>query len=319
MAKSLKKLAGARKASGEKIAALAPPPGWIEPCQATVVQRPPSGDKWRHEVKWDGYRVCVIIEGGKATVRTRRGHDWTHRFKSIAAAAGALSCQNVVVDGEVVVLDEQRRASFSALQARLDGESRAEVVLYAFDLLFLDGRDLRPLPLSERRVALEDLIGKLARGAILLSKQFDGAGDAFLKVALQHGLEGMMSKRIDRPYRSGRSVDWLKVKVAQSGDFLIIGYQADRRGAIANLKRSREEGGALRYAGAVGAGFSLTATRELLMRLDPLAQKNSPVAGLLVKGAVWARPDLRAEINYRGLTATGELRHASFKALREDL
>jgi bifunctional non-homologous end joining protein LigD len=121
-----KKPARARAAAIEKVAALAPPPEWIEPCAPTLVDRPPVGPKWRHEVKWDGYRLCVVIDGGKATVRTRGGHDWTHRFKSIAAAASALSCRNAVIDGEAVVLDEQGHASFSALQSRLDGESHAE-------------------------------------------------------------------------------------------------------------------------------------------------------------------------------------------------
>ncbi|HLH50444.1 MAG TPA: non-homologous end-joining DNA ligase [Roseiarcus sp.] len=296
---------------------MASPPEWIEPCLPTLVDRPPSGDNWRHEIKWDGYRLCVVVDAGKATVRTRRGHDWTHRFKSIGAAAAALPCRNAVLDGEAVVLDEQGRASFSSLQARLDGESRAEVVLYAFDLLWLDGRDLRSLPLGARRTALEDLIGKPASGAILLSEEFDGAGDAFLNVARKHGLEGMVSKRLDRPYRSGRSSDWLKVKIVQSDDFLIIGYQPDGRGGIANLKLAREEAGALRYAGAVGTGFSVAVMRDLLKQLKPLAQKTSPVAGLKVKGAVWTRPELRAEVAYRGFTATGELRAASFKGLRE--
>jgi hypothetical protein len=139
------------KAVGEKSAGLAGPPNWIEPCIPTLVDRPPSGPNWRHEVKWDGYRLCVVVAGGNATARTRRGHDWSHRFRSIVDAAAALSCQNAVIDGEAVVLDEQGHASFAALQSRLDGATRAEVVLHAFDLLFLDGRDLRERPLSERR------------------------------------------------------------------------------------------------------------------------------------------------------------------------
>jgi bifunctional non-homologous end joining protein LigD len=216
-----KKPSRARKAAVNKIAALAPPPNWIEPCLPTLVERPPVGSKWRHEVKWDGYRVCVIIDGGRATVRTRRGHDWTHRFKSIAAAAVALPFQNAILDGEAVVLDEQGNPSFAALQTRLDGESRAEVVLYAFDLLFLDGRDLRPLPLKERREPLVKLIGKPSSGAVLLSEEFETDGATFFKVACERGLEGMISKRFDLPYRSGRSSDWLKVKCVQSDDFLI--------------------------------------------------------------------------------------------------
>jgi bifunctional non-homologous end joining protein LigD len=251
-------------------------------------------------------------------VRTRRGYDWTHRFKSIAAAAAALPCQNAVIDGEAVVLDEQGHASFSALQSWLDGDSRAEVVLYAFDLLFLDGRDLRLLRLSERRAALEGLIGRPTSGAIFLSEEFDTDGATFFKIALERGLEGMVSKRADLPYRSGRSSDWLKVKCVQSDDFLIVGYQPDGRGGIANLKLAREEGGKLRYAGAVGTGFSMATMRAVLKRLNPLAVKHRPISDLAVKGAVWTRPALRAEVAYRGLTTKGELRHASFKGLRED-
>jgi bifunctional non-homologous end joining protein LigD len=129
----------------------------------------------------------------------------------------------------------------------------------------------------------------------------------------------MVSKRVDLPYRSGRTNDWLKVKCVQSDDFLIVGYQPDGRGGIANLKLAREEGGVLRYAGAVGTGLSVETMRNLLKSLDPLAVKRSPVASVVAKGAVWTRPELRAEVNYRGLTTTGELRHASFKGLRDDL
>jgi len=163
------KPASSRPAASEKVAAQGSPPAWIEPCQPTLVDRPPVGAKWRHEVKWDGYRLCVVLDAGKATVRTRRGHDWAHRFTSIAAAATALPCQNAVIDGEAVVLDERGHASFSALQPRLDGESRADVVLYAFDLLFLDGHDLRDLLLSERRAALEGLISSADRVKTLKS------------------------------------------------------------------------------------------------------------------------------------------------------
>jgi bifunctional non-homologous end joining protein LigD len=314
-----RKPAQARRAASQKVAAIAPPPDWIEPCSPTLVDRPPIGPHWRHEVKWDGYRLCVVIADGKATVRTRRGHDWTHRFKSIAATAAALSCRNAVLDGEAVVLDDKGHASFSALQSRLDGETRAEVVLYAFDLLFLDGRDLRPLPLGERRAALEALIGKPTTGAIFLSEEFNTDGATFFKIVCERGLEGMVSKRIDLPYRSGRTSEWLKVKCVQSDDFLIVGYQPDGRGGIANLKLAREEGGVLSYAGAVGTGFSVETMRALLKRLGPLAQKRNVVAGIVAKGAVWAKPELRAEVQYRGLTTTGELRHASFKGLREDL
>jgi bifunctional non-homologous end joining protein LigD len=305
----------ARVASNERIAALASPPSWIEPCVPTLVEKPPTGPNWRHEVKWDGYRVSIVIDGGKATVRTRRGLDWTHRFKGIAAAAGELSCRNAVIDGEAVVLDAEGHSDYAALIARLDGETRAEVILYAFDLLFLDGRDLRAAPLSERRDRLERLIGRPTSGTILLSEEFDIDGAKFFRLVSERGLEGMVSKRIDLPYRSGRTKDWLKIKCVQTGYFAIIGYEPKGASGIANLKLAVEENGALRYAGAVGTGFTAITMRDVLDRLRPLIQKESPLAGLNVKRVIWTRPELVAKVNYRGVTSTGELRHASFKGL----
>jgi bifunctional non-homologous end joining protein LigD len=226
-------------------------------------------------------------------------------------------CHNAVIDGEAVVLDAKGRASFSALQADLAGGGGA-ALLYAFDCLFLDGRDLRKLPLSDRREALEKLIGRPKSGAILFSEEFEGDGEEFFKLACAHELEGIVSKRVDLPYLSGRSQDWLKVKCVQSDAFVIIGYQPDGRGGIANLKLAIEENGALRYAGAVGTGFSDATMRMLRKVLDPLAQNRSAVASLKVKGAVWVRPELQAQVAYRGFTTAGELRHASFKGLRDD-
>ncbi len=226
-----------------------------------------------------------------------------------------LPCRNAILDGEAVVVDEQGHASFSALQTRLDGESHAAVVLYAFDLLFLDGGDLRPAPLSERRAALHRLIGKPTSGAIFLSEEFDTSGETFFKIAGERGAGGHGLERIDLPYRSGRTSGWLKVKCVQSDDFLIVGYQPDGRGGIANLKLAREEGGSLTYAGVVGTVFSVETMRNLLGRFKPLVQKRSAVAGVAIKGAVWMRPELSAEVNYRGLTTSGELRHASFKGV----
>jgi bifunctional non-homologous end joining protein LigD len=195
------------------------------------------------------------------------------------------------------------------------GGGRA-ALLYAFDCLFLGGRDLRRLPLSDRRQALERLIGRPKSGAILFSDEFEGDGADFFKLAGAHELEGIVSKRVDLPYRSSRSQDWLKVKCVQSDAFIIIGYQPDGRGGIANLKLAIEDNGALRYAGAVGSGFSEATMRMLRKVLDPLAQNRSAVASLKVKG--WVRPGLYANVAYRGFTTAGELRHASFKGLRDD-
>jgi bifunctional non-homologous end joining protein LigD len=253
----------AKSVSAEKIAALASPPSWIEPCVPTLVEKPPVRPHWRHEVKWDGYRVSIVIDAGKATVRTRRGLDWTVRFKGIAAAASELPCHSAIIDGEAVVLDKAGHSDYAALIARLGGETRAEVILYAFDPLFLDGRDLRPLPLRERREALVGLIGRPTTGAILLSDGFDIEGAKFFRLVSERGLEGMVSKRVDLPYRSGRSKDWLKVKCVQTDYFAIIGYEPRGSTGIANLKLAANDNGVLRYAGAVGTGFTAVVEQSI--------------------------------------------------------
>ena len=191
--------------------------------------------------------------------------------------------------------------------------------LYAFDILALDGEDLRALPLSMRKTNLALLLRGRPDGIFAAPFEQGEIGPDLFRAACDMGLEGMVSKRIDLPYRSGRTSEWLKIKCVESDDFLIVGYQPDGRGGISNLKLAREDGGRLHYVGAVGTGFSAKTMRSLLERFAPLVQKRCAVAGVTAKGAVWMRPELRAEVNYRGLTTTGELRHASFKGLREDL
>jgi bifunctional non-homologous end joining protein LigD len=187
--------------------------------------------------------------------------------------------------------DGEGRPDFAALQGKLDGQTRANVVLYAFDLLFLAGEDLRARPLRERRAGLEKLIGKPTSGAIYISEELDVDGATFFKLVSDRGLEGMVSKRIDVPYRSGRRAEWVKTKCVQSEEFVIVGYQPDGRGGIANLKLARAEIGALKYVGSVGTGFSAITMRELIAKLKELEQPQSPIPGLKAKGAIWARPE----------------------------
>jgi bifunctional non-homologous end joining protein LigD len=295
-----------------KTAELDAPPSWIEPSIPTLVSKPPRGADWRHEIKWDGYRICIVVNAGIAKVRTRRGLDWTDRLPSIATSAAKLACRNAILDGEAVALDGNGRSDFGLLQGDFAG-----AVAYVFDLLWLNGEDLRSQPLWERREALETLIGK-GNGAILLSEEVAEDGVAFFNVACEHGLEGIVSKRVDRPYRSGKSGEWLKTKCVQTGNFVIVGYQPDERGRIANLKLALEENSELRYAGAVGTGWNESTILALKKRLDAIAVPEASIAGIKAKGAMWTAPTLRAEIAYRGLTATGELRAASFKRLREE-
>ncbi len=301
-----------------------PLPPWIAPCLPTLVAKPPEGPLWTHELKWDGYRVSVYLEDGRATLFTRNGHDWTARFPAIVAAAEALPIHSAVFDGEAVVLDAAGRPSFSALQAALGTGGRGpgkrqadEAVLYAFDLLFLDGHDLRPWSLGNRRDALGSVVGE---GALLFSEAFDVTGAQLFAAASESDLEGVVSKRRDLPYRSGRQEDWLKVKTAHDDTFVVIGYQpssADKR-MLGAVHVAADEAGALRYVGAVGSGFSHAAAAEMRRKLDALGKPTPSIMGLRIKGARWARPDLRVDVNYRARTREGLLRHASFKGVRED-
>ena len=294
----------------------APLPGWMRPCLPTLVDAPPTGPQWVHEIKWDGYRVSAYVEEGRATIRTRNGHDWTKRFPAIAASLAKLPVRSAVLDGEAVILDERGRSSFAELQADLDRHGSERAVLYAFDLLFLDGEVLWTKPLEESRLALGRVVPP--RSAILMSEEYVGDGADLFRIACEQDLEGIVSKRLDRPYRGGRSRNWLKTKCVKSDPFVIVGYQPGSgavRTPLANIKVATFDGHALRYVGAVGTGFSEAVALMLRQRLDRIATPRCAVAGLKVKGAVWVTPDLRAEIAYRGVTNTGELRHASFKGL----
>jgi bifunctional non-homologous end joining protein LigD len=293
-----------------------PVPKWIKPCLPTLVDKPPVGEDWIHEIKWDGYRVSAYIAAGKVTIRTRNGHDWTSRFPAIAAALLKLNVRSAVIDGEAVVLDDMGRSNLAELQAALTKHGAEEAVLYAFDLLFLDGEDLRAKPLADRREALGFLMRPAS--AVALSEEYAGSGDDLFRVACEHELEGIVSKRLDAPYRSGRSKTWFKTKCVLSETFVIVGYQPTSgavRGALANLKVARFDGTTLEYVGAVGTGFSDAVATMLRERLDAIATPKCAVEGLKTKGAVWVRPKLQAEIAYRGLTTARELRHASFKGL----
>ena len=297
----------------------APVPGWIKPCLPTLVDKPPVGPQWVHEIKWDGYRVSASVESGKVIVRTRSGHDWTARFPTIADALANLKVRSAVIDGEAVILDERGRSSFSELQADLDRHGSRRAVLYAFDLLFLDGEDQRGRPLEARRAALGSILRK--GSAVLMSEDIVGSGAELFELAKTHELEGIVSKRIDKPYRSGRRTEWLKTKCVETDTFVIIGFQPGTgavRTPLANIKIATFDGERLRSAGAVGTGFSEAVAAALRARLDRIVAKTCAVRGLKGKGAVWVTPDLRAEIAYRGVTTAGELRHASFKGMVDD-
>ena len=299
-------------------------PDRVEPCLALLAKTPPSGSDWTFEVKWDGYRLGVHVEPSGVRILTRGGHDWTHRFPGIAAAASRLDVSTAILDGEAVVLDEQGRSDFNRLTASLGGRGgkrvSTETLLYAFDLLYLDGMDISRMALSERRHLLEDLLEGRPLDEIRLSEEIDADGAALLKSACQHGLEGIIAKHRDAPYRPGRKGDWLKIKCVQSESFVVIGYEPSTamRGAVASLLLAARRGDELVYVGSVGTGFSDQVARDLKGQLD--AMKIAMPAATMIKPPkklVFARPDLVAEIEYRAWTGDEKLRHASFKGIRE--
>lgn len=297
-----------------------PMPSRIDPCLAMLVPKPPVGPHWAFEVKWDGYRLAVHIEPGKVRIITRGGHDWTERFPSIAAGARLLPLETAILDGEAVVLDEMGRSDFGALQRALKRRPAAhgpdEIILYAFDLLYLDGRDLRQLPQRERRRLLEPFIAG-STDAIRLSEEVEAAGADFFRIACELGLEGIIAKDRQRPYRSGRRPGWLKIKCVRRDSFVIVGFEPGAvSGAIGRLLLAARRGDGLVYVGGVGTGFTHQTSARLRELLEEIVTKR-PAVNLRRKNAVFTRPILTAEIEYRAWTDDGKLRHPSFKGLRE--
>lgn len=296
-------------------------PRRVEPCVATLVDVPPKGPDWVFEVKWDGYRLAVHVEPEETRAITRGGYDWTKKFRSIVDEAHELGHASLIIDGEAVVLDDQGRSDFGLLQRavgkRPSVHDVSEIIFYAFDLLYLDGRDLRILPLSERRRLLEPIVAE-REGAIRFSEEVPADGEEFFRVACELGLEGIMAKRRDKPYRSGRRPEWLKIKCVRRDTFAIVGYEPSTMpGAIGRLLLAARKGeDHLVYVGGCGTGWNnqeSVALRELLNAIPA----DRPAVALKRKGAVFARPLLVADVEYRAWTQDGKLRHPSFKGVRE--
>lgn len=303
-----------------------PMPSRVEPALALLTTKAPSSGNWGWEVKWDGYRLHVHIEGTRVRIITRGGHDWTNRFPAIAEAAKALGPTTMVIDGEAVVLDDQGRSDFNALQKSLGASGRgggnraSPALLYAFDLLYLDGHDLRSMEYSSRRHLLEDALQD-QEGAIRISEEIDADPNELLDHACRMGLEGIVGKNQDSAYRSGRTGDWLKLKCVQSDAFMIVGYELSvgLRGGFASLLLAAYEGDQLVYVGSVGTGFKGREADQLRKTMDkaPWKRKSPPVAYDDKRMVTWVQPVLIAEIEYRAWTSDGKLRHAAYKGLRE--
>ncbi|MCA1408434.1 non-homologous end-joining DNA ligase [Ensifer sp. IC3342] len=267
-----------------------------------------------------GYRLAIHIESGRVRIITRGGYDWTERFPSIADDARRLAVKTAILDGEAVVLDEQGRSDFGMLQRALgrlpSAHEAGAIVLYAFDLLYLDGRDLRPLALHERRRLLEPIVAG-REGAIRLSEEVQADGEEFFRVACAHGLEGIIAKHLEKRYRSGRGDWWRKITCRRRDSFVIVGYEPSTMpGAIGRLLLAAKKGEELVYVGGCGTGWSNQESLKLRELLDEIRVDKPPVS-LQRKGAVFTRPLLIAEVEYRAWTDDGKLRHPSFKGIRE--
>lgn len=317
-----KKPAAARQAIAKRGAA--PLPDFIPPALAEMAAAPPSGENFIHEIKFDGYRIQARLDHGQTMLKTRNGLDWTPRFQPVAIAVAALPAETALIDGEIVVEDDNGVSSFSALQAVLKGERRGAFVYHAFDLLHLDGRDLRREPLTVRKAALAELLARNRNPILRLSEHLSERGPLVFEHACRMGLEGIVSKRADAPYRSGRSRNWIKSKCLLRQEFVVGGFAlvTGSQRAIGALIVGTYEGGKLRYAGRVGTGYTSKTAHGLWRRLDPLRIDRCPFARLPAderrRDAVWVKPELVIEAELSGWSDGGLARHAVFKGLRED-
>jgi bifunctional non-homologous end joining protein LigD len=281
---------------------------------ATSVDKVPSGKRWVHEIKFDGYRVQVHLRDAAVKIFTRRGHDWTNRFRKIAADAWHVSAGSAIMDGEVVVPSADGATDFSVLQSELKGRSK-KIVLVAFDLLYLNGYDLRRLPLFERKVLLKKII---AETDVQFSESFEVDGKEIYEHACKTGLEGVVSKVRDSRYNSGRTNDWVKKTCAQRETLVIAGFALDGK-KFDGLYLARHKGDELVYAGKVDHGFDAASAKDLQARLKPLIRKTQPYTKKIAHRGIWVEPSVLTEIEYRAKSAEGKVRHPFFKGVREDL
>lgn len=296
---------------------------FIAPCLAQPAAVPPTGADWLHEIKYDGYRVQAHIDDGAVRLLTRRGLDWSGRFGRVEREFTRLGVRRAIIDGEAIVQDRRGVADFAALNVELDRGPSSRIAIMAFDLMHCDGRDWRRQPLASRKEKLRSILGRRPAGALLhFSDHMSGDGATLFERTCEMGLEGLVSKRADSPYRSGRLGDWIKSKCVRADPFVIVGYvvSAAASDMVGSLVLGYWDADTLVYAGRVGTGFSArvaTALKSLLVPAPP-PPFAAHLTGAQRKGVVWVAPSHVAQVEYRSWTADGILRHASFKDLRRD-
>ncbi len=300
-------------------------PDLIKPELATLVESAPEGD-WRYEIKFDGYRVMARVADGKVQLFTRNGHDWTHKLPHQAEAIAGLGLESAWLDGEMVVANDEGVPDFQALQNAFEAGRSANIIYYLFDMPFLNGMDLREVPVEQRRAALSRVLERTDDETLRYSEDFAEVPEVLLNSACQMKMEGLIGKRAGSPYASRRSGDWIKLKCKRRQEFVVVGY-TDPKGARSKfgallLGLHDTDSGELRYAGKVGTGFNETTLGTIYEQLTPLHARQAavvnPPTGFEAKGVHWLKPVLLAEVAFAELTKEGSVRHAVFHGLRTD-